>query len=571
MLTLAGDVNLDGKVDAADLQDSISQLGTNPQAVGVMPIADANNDNIIDAADIQVVMDGYGGATDVYEGLWDGSRLLSIAAGSAGFGSLAGVGAVGGGTQFGGGPRPKDDCYHIVLPGDLPNTILPSLLRTDAAGNCGECPECDDPPGDCYECGSPGTLSGGEVSVEPSQPKTGEEITWTVTPIEISGGTRQCKSDCGDEGTECSLDDRTIQPAWVLLKRDATDVDWVPVYPGAYIVEGNGPWTIRYTTSVPCRELKLLTVENQYGAGSDCEPLEYASQEAEVQVADFTLCYATNNPNPAGVVSRTRIGIGESVTIQSVEGVAVNWTITRSDGSGSVTSGPSVAYTLDAGYAQQTTSIIVEAEYNGCVRTEVFTVVSPSGVRYEHQSQYDSHIQNSPSGYLRFCITVLPEDVSFAGLEVGEQHLDEYDSGSGVFLHAHPGQPAWVTNDHSEWQLPLQDDNTVPGTDSSDLALSPTTWLLFRTEGHLEATNTLERSIPVFYVNPDIPDDNDPTNGDDEKEVEFATVVSIKLLYQNGDVRLTKFGAQRDFEISDGTLNYPPSPDTYSVCYSAGV
>lgn len=39
-LVLAGDVNLDGRVNALDLQVSISQLGTDPQAIGVMPIAD---------------------------------------------------------------------------------------------------------------------------------------------------------------------------------------------------------------------------------------------------------------------------------------------------------------------------------------------------------------------------------------------------------------------------------------------------------------------------------------------------------------------------------------------------
>jgi hypothetical protein len=77
-LVLAGDINLDGAVNATDLQASLSLLGTNSEAMGAMPIVDMNEDEIVDVDDVALVLNGYGGTTDIYEGLWNGGRLVSV-------------------------------------------------------------------------------------------------------------------------------------------------------------------------------------------------------------------------------------------------------------------------------------------------------------------------------------------------------------------------------------------------------------------------------------------------------------------------------------------------------------
>ncbi len=202
-LQLAGDINLDGKVDASDLQESISQLGTDPQAIGVMPIADSNKDGIIDMLDVQVVMDGYGGATDIYEGLWDGSRLLSIAAGASGFGSTAGLTGGGlGGTQWGGGRRPTDDCPPmIVAPGHITASLIPTLLREDVERSCSECPAYEDSPS-CYVCESDKSVSGGSIQVFPNNPIPPSYAVFNIVGVSEVPGQLKCidNSTCGSDG-----------------------------------------------------------------------------------------------------------------------------------------------------------------------------------------------------------------------------------------------------------------------------------------------------------------------------------------------------------------------------------
>lgn len=200
-LVLSGDVDLDGDVDAADLQVSISQLGSNPQALGVMPIADSNADTIIDSADVDVVVGGYGQSTDIYEGLWDGSRLLSVAAGSAGFGSTAGIspnGPYGGSTNYGGGRRPLDDCIRREIPDDDLDSLVPILLHADAQNNCSECPEYEDTP-TCYYCESDKGISGGSVTASPSQPGPNEAVTFTASGVAETPGLLKCEELCGDD------------------------------------------------------------------------------------------------------------------------------------------------------------------------------------------------------------------------------------------------------------------------------------------------------------------------------------------------------------------------------------
>lgn len=417
-LQLAGDINLDGVVDAADLQDSISQLGTDPQAIGVMPIADSNEDGIIDLLDVQVVVDGYGQTTDIYEGLWDGSRLLSVAAGASGFGSTANIsGNPFGGTQFGGGPRPTDNCNRSTTPPDQSGTLVPSLLRDDARNSCAECPECDEPdPNGCYECSEEGNVTGGEISVSPSQPKPGEEITFTISPWQINGRKEKCKESCGPEGTECDIDVADRQPEWVLETSD-----------------GNGGWWVFYSGSTPtvsftassCAQYRLRLPEDVlFGAADDCNELKTTEDEKEVQVAEFTLDY-TNIEESAIGDKRTTVGVCEVTTIEVVEGVSVTWEILSGGGSISETAGISTDFT--ATYEADTVTVRANID-EACYRDLTFTIVEPDGIRMLKVGEW--HLQNmSSSGFCAFA-QFLPISVSFKGVHVREGETVAVASGS---------------------------------------------------------------------------------------------------------------------------------------------
>ncbi len=233
-LKLPGDLNLDHQVDAADVQLTTNQYGTSPHANGIMPIADANQDSVVDQSDVQIVMSEYGSTTDVFSGLWDESRLMAIAAADSGFGSTNGISLNqrGGFTDFQIGVRPVDPCVRGVIITNQPFTIVASLLQAELVKNCNECPSCNDPPGNCYECHNKGTVSGGEISVAPTQPKPGEAFTFTISKWQFSGRTRKCKAECGPEGTICPIHVPDQQPYWELERKNAAG-NWVVIQTGS--------------------------------------------------------------------------------------------------------------------------------------------------------------------------------------------------------------------------------------------------------------------------------------------------------------------------------------------------
>lgn len=404
-LKLAGDVNLDGKVDTLDIQDSISQLGTDPQAIGVMPIVDSNNDNIIDAQDIQVVMDGYGQTTDIYEGLWDGTRLLSIAGGDVGFGSTSGFGITpgGGGTGFGGRPRPSDGCLHITYPPDMPNiTILPSLLREDAGKNCDECPDYGAAgSAGCYECDQPGTLSGGGISADPPQPEADEPVRFIIDDVILAGKTLKCKEECGGEKTH-SVDPGPYPFSWDVFRKVDNDADWV------LIDSGSGSPT-PYYSGAACSKLKI---EMTAGGGSgDCVP-EEIMKEKEVAFGDFTLTsrMSLNWPSPR---SRTNAGPHERVVVAvNPLGVSVEWEFSWEE-----TKTPNIdGYFVDLPGEPGVYTVTVTS--NECVQTITFTVKAPTGVRVENVGYKNLPGWADAGQCLKFY--VLPESVNFAHIQIGE-------------------------------------------------------------------------------------------------------------------------------------------------------
>lgn len=55
-LTIPGDVNVDGKVDCADVEIVRNALGTKNGDVGFAPGADINRDGVVDQKDLDIVL-----------------------------------------------------------------------------------------------------------------------------------------------------------------------------------------------------------------------------------------------------------------------------------------------------------------------------------------------------------------------------------------------------------------------------------------------------------------------------------------------------------------------------------
>jgi FG-GAP repeat protein len=546
-LKLAGDVNLDGIVNALDIQDSISQLGTDPQAIGVMPIADSNGDNIIDAVDIQVVVDSYGATTDIYEGLWDGTRLLAIAGADAGFGSLSGISVGPGGTQFGGGRRPGADCEHApVPPDDGLGIMLPSLLRSDARGSCEpQCPDCDAIDFGCYVCGNPGTISGGGVSASPTQPGIGEPVVFTIEPFSLSGRTDKCKAECGPEGTECPIDVPDRTPQYRVETYNTNTDTWVGVY-FAFISESDTiPLEVTYTppSGSVCHKVRLRTDPVSYNCNGSL--MESGTDEAEVEYTNFTLCYETAVPSPLGEIQRTDIGIRETVNIYATS--SVNWTVFGPGGEYIESTGSSLS--LTAGWINGSYDVI--AEMNGCEQELSFTVHSPTGLRADRRVGRDRHVSGVPSAGLAFCVTVLPEYVSFDGLLISEGALDDAQVRTGLFAI-----PIFDnTFFHNRWEIELMSNNKVPGLyDFAYMELLPEIWAAV--DGLLPEDNEVTRTLPWSYV-----DYFDPENPVD---VLIENVVSTRLLYPDGSMTSTKFDQSVTYELNSPSVN-PDGSDPSAI------
>ncbi len=397
-----------------------------------MPIADSNGDGIIDLLDVQVVVDGYGQTTDIYEGLWDGSRLLSVAAGAAGFGSTANIsGNPFGGTDFGGGRRPIDDCNRSTTPPDTPGSLVPSLLREDAERSCNECPDFDDDP-TCYECDEPKGVSGGSVNASPEQPLLDDVVTFSVEGVSETPGLWKCIEACGDDGKTEEIppnDPQFISYIWQVITRNA-DGSW-PDEADPNNPDPDNPyngWQPGQSINVSggvCVEKKAICWAKPSGPCPDPDWTRIG--EKSVKWATFTLCYETAVPSPMGVYQRTSIGIRETVNIYAT--AAVSWTVFGPDDEYFESTGSQISFT--AGWTEGSYTVL--AEKNDCERELTFNAVAPTGIRGDRRVGRERHVSGTPSAGLAFCVTVLPESVSFSGLLISEGELADANTRTGVF------------------------------------------------------------------------------------------------------------------------------------------
>lgn len=404
-LVLAGDVNLDGKVNALDLQASIAQLGTNPQAIGVMPLADLNNDNIVDTHDVVLLLQDYGEETDIYEGLWDGSRLLAVVGGSAGFGTIGG-GGLAGNWGIEPGRRPADDCLR-AMPGNDGPSLLPWLLRRDARTNCAQCPGCDDPdPTGCFQCHEPGEIIGGQITATPEQPKPGDTVVFSWTPFELVGRSRKCQTSCGGDDDDVCVDPPVpLSDSWVIEKKNPLTGDWEE------ILNGMIPGTVAQTTQQACAEIRLrLTSQSFDTIPPNCAAVESVQKLKEVQFAPFTLDWECLANTPT-TFKRTTIGVNENVYVEIMENnTSALWTVLQNGTTVQSGFGPHIVF--NAGCISGTTT--VRAQVGSCTREIEFTVIQPSGIQYELVDTISCACR--VGGGIIAKIHVLPKTVSFTGL-----------------------------------------------------------------------------------------------------------------------------------------------------------
>lgn len=420
-LVLAGDVNLDGKVDAQDLQVSISQLGTNPQALGVMPIADMNNDQVVDSTDVALLLGGYGQATDIYEGLWDGSRLLSVVAGNSGFGSLSGGNISGGGSSTR-GPRPiGTDCLRSIVPPDFGPTLVRPLLRADAREDCNSCPDCGSTSAaGCYECDREGQVTGGEINVSPSQPEPEEAVTFTISPWEINGRKTKCISACGSDQKLCSVEVSDIQPYWVLERKNPNG-DWIE------IGNGNDP-TVTHTEG-SCAEVRLrlperVLLDAEIGLQYECDELRSIENEKVVQWADFKISVKAAASWPANQ-DRSTFGPLEVAELHleptSVAITSLDWAVDFIASSVEVMDAPDHGLAVGVPGETGTYTVTVSSLANpDCKRVVKLEVIPPSSLTYS--LDFDSNLASSSCGN---AVQVLkakvgPDSVNFDGIKIRE-------------------------------------------------------------------------------------------------------------------------------------------------------
>ncbi len=453
-LVLAGDVNLDGKVDALDLQVSIAQLGTNPQAIGVMPLADLNQDNIVDTHDVVLLLQDYGGETDIYEGLWDGSRLLATVGGNAGFGSI-GTNPIGG--DIAPGRRPIDDCLRDMPANDGPS-LLPWLLRRDGRANCSGCPSCDAPdPQGCYKCHEPGRITGGQITVTPEQPKPGETVTFSWTPFELVGRSRKCQGgSCGGgEDNVCVNQPWELGQGWALEKKNPLTGQWEVIASPAI-----SPYAQPVTTQNACAEIRLRLTTQELSADPPCARVDAVEKIKEVQFAEFTLdweCVATTPSNRR----RTTVGIGEEINVWVVEAGAgePTWTVNR-------IAGPPVSVTeFPVTASDSAGTFTVQAEINGCVRKAIFNVIEPAIKNYTPCPLTATHNGGQRHIQFRLKMDLDPDYVSFYNVAVRELS-GPGSAGTGSYAGNEPGHVA------SQGWLYVKPDNRVIGRDTARASVS---------------------------------------------------------------------------------------------------
>ena len=531
---LAGDVNLDGKVNALDLQASIAQLGTNPQAIGVMPLADLNNDNIVDTHDVVLLLQDYGEETDIYEGLWDGSRLLAVVGGSAGFGTIGG-GGLAGNWGIEPGRRPADDCVpaDVDLPPDIGQSLLPVLLRVDAARNCQPCPDYDDAPG-CYTCFRDKKISGGSVSAAPSQPLINEPVTFTASGVQEIAGLLKCQdAPCGTDG-----------------KTEPTPLD-EPIYHWAIYTKGPNGWpeesdpndfwpsgtgsSITVPGGSACEEMKAVCWARPTGCISE-RPWKRIG-DAEVKFASFSVSIKLAADNPPTHSTRRRIGIGEIIDFEIDQpNILANWEEIV-PGEEPYTEPSQSVYTTQAPPVEpgQTITLTIRATANGCTRDFDFEVVPPSSIRTVRRASRDYHFSGIASAGFGFCVHILPEDVSFKYIQVGE--ASAYPSIiTGNF--SDESNPAVFT--HTEWFAGIGPRNLVdPEYDFAHFR-----WPLSSGESYRDSVMVWNLAWRYCL--------GDPSTS---PVYDFKSVTQMHFIDSNGTAAVNKFSEMVVFGLNHGSVN----------------
>lgn len=425
-LKLAGDVNLDGVVDTSDLLMVASQMGSSPQALGVLPIADDNKDAVVDSTDLQVVSDNIGATTDVYSNLWSNSRLLSISAGGAGFGDTSGVSVNpgSGGSAIAPGIRPFDDCPERVslLAGNTFPSIVPSLLVGDSNRGCNDCPSYHDSPA-CYACIADKSLSGGSVTANPEQPQLDETVvTVSVSGVTEIAGTLKCIEACGDEGT--TVPTPLGQPSYIWEVLTKTSNGWPQEHNPNDDPHSNWPGgdSIEVYGGQPCQEKRAICWAIPSGPCSSGTWKRVGS--VDIVWADFVVESETIAEVPTNRERRT-IGVGEVVRVyvpqtpggghgQVIGGV--HW-----EESGALaSSGSGVAPYFGFQAPAEEGTVTVKATLNGCTRTIAFKVIKPTKLNYTKISGTTVHYLGERQIRYEMSLDLDPDTVSFYNVELRE-------------------------------------------------------------------------------------------------------------------------------------------------------
>lgn len=537
-LVLAGDVNLDGKVNAQDLQESIAQLGTNPQATGVMPLADLNGDNIVDTHDVALLLQDYGDETDIYEGLWDGSRLLAVVGGSAGFGTIGG-GAIGGNWGLEPGRRPVDDCLRD-MPGNDGSSLAYALLRMDAQVNCNECSECgiSDPLG-CYKCSGPGRIEGGEITATPEQPMPGDTVIFDWDQFILTGRRDQCGPPCNGNRT-CNLVDYVMQGgAWFIHRKDPATGQWIePPYKSS-----NNPNDQPTVTDGACGEYKFTLVSGVVEPRYPCPGLPAVTREMEIQFSPFILrveCLAATPENK----NRTNVGIRESFIIHSenenAEPTLVQWVKIDCSGTASAPTFSTFMF-QNAPFLladeECTLAYEVRAPNGSCLRRLKIKIVKPESVSFQRSPCRDVHLHGLASAGFGACVTILPTNVSFAGLYVGEGEC---------YPTVANGNFAGTNDLHESWYEAVGENNRFdPLYDG----------IYF---GYHEPSGGYMPSTHIW----DVPWQYKASLTSEPQE--FCIVRNIFQITDNlGTARTEKGGIVVTFGLMDNTINFTPSWEPY--------
>ena len=225
---------------------------------------------------------------------------------------------------------------------------------------------------------------------------------------------------------------------------------------------------------------------------------------------------------------RTRIGVGEQVTLTATPSASYTWSVVGG-GTLSSTSGDSVVFT--AGDRASTSTIT--ARRNGCTCIARFTVVEPSGA---HQVQHDGTLHESGTASAGFMgITYLePRDVSFENIEVIEGECPATATGirAGDNGKMHPRWPSRAS--------------VAGGTDATgSMVEGPNNsggvyWdFVFTNVGALRGNGTFEWNIPWLFR----------VNGGAEKE--FTRLLHRAVYEPSGRVTMSKGGVSVSAVPSD--------------------